>query len=166
MSYWNVIKNFRTVETKWNQAGSLQHDCPGGMPVKPALYIRLYLHLFLRLSMNLHRFITIIYFLLHINSQNILPILTENTYPFRHLITMKISSLIYITNVIVSWDLVDCKQALIYASLNEETCIFMSGVKYPFSKSHGEENTTAEKPREIQSVITSLPHTEAQRVMR
>lgn len=30
-----------------------------------------------------------------------------------------------------------------------------------FSKSHGEENTATEKPREIQSVITSLPYTEA-----
>ena len=43
---------------------------------------------------------------------------------------------------------------------------FHEWCEHPFSKSHGEENTTTEKPREIQSVITSLPHTEAQRDMK
>ena len=34
---------------------------------------------------------TTIYFLLSVNSQNTLHILTQNTYRIRHLITMKIS---------------------------------------------------------------------------
>ena len=75
---------------------------------------------------------TTVYFILRVNSQNTLHILTQNTYRIRHLITMKISifNLYYYCSSFMRFGRL--QQALIYASLNEETCIFMSGMNIRF----------------------------------